>query len=93
MATLNFYQPLRIRSIFKILVLRSIFPFCSICHVQYFVTSFFTSLSVTPLLYMQSLNGIIGIISKNGAALLSINIVKVIDREYQRKLFLMQNSY
>ena len=44
------------------------------------------------LLYIQPLNGIICIISKNSTALLSINIVEVIDREYQRKL-VEQNSF
>ena len=48
---------------------------------SYFVTAFFTSLSVTPLLYMQPLNRIIGIISKNGTTLLSVNILEVIVTE------------
>ena len=52
--------------------------------INYLVTFFFTLLSVTLLLYIQPLNGIIGIISKNSTASLSINIFEVIDREHQR---------
>ena len=81
-ARLDFYQLLRISLIFKTWVLRSISPFCSIC--QLFCHIFFTSLSVTPLLCIQPLNGIIIIISKNSTALLSINIVEVIDRWWSR---------
>ena len=52
--------------------------------VCYFVTSFLKSLSVTPLLYIEPLNGIIVITSKHSTVLLSINKVEVTDREYQK---------
>ena len=64
------------------LVLRSICPFRSIC--QFFCHVFFISLSVTPLLYTQLLNRIIGIISKNSTTLSSKNIVEVMHHEYPR---------
>ena len=65
---------------------------------SYLVTSFFTPLPVSLLLYIQPLNGIIGVMSKNSKAMLSINIVEVIDREYQRiqggiELIPIQNGY
>ena len=81
-ARLNFYQLLCISPIFKTLVLRSLFPFHSIC--QFFCHVFFISLSVTPLLYTQPLNRIIGIISKNSTTLSSKNIVEVMHQEYPR---------
>ena len=50
--------------------------------VCYFVTSFLKSF--TPLLYIEPLNGIIVITIKHSTVLLSINIVEVTDREYQK---------
>ena len=94
-ARLNFYQLLCISPIFKTLVLRSLFPFHSIC--QFFCHVFFISLSVTPLLYTQPLNRIIGIITKivppchqkhswSNASRISKNASGV-------KLFFIQNNY
>ena len=77
--SLIFYQLLRIWPIFKTWVLRSIFPFCSICQLSRNI--FLTSLFLTPLLYIQPLNGIIIIIS---TTFLSINIVEVMDLDNQR---------
>ena len=84
-ARLNFCQLLCIRPIFQTLVLHSIFPFCSVyeflSHIFFYIAvcHFFTS-----LLYIQRINGIIGMISKNSTTLSSRNIVEAIDREYQR---------
>ena len=60
-----FYKLLLIRTIFKTLVLRSIFRFAAF--VNYLVESFFTSLPLISLLYIQHLNGIIGITNKNSS--------------------------
>ena len=56
--------------------------FCSSCML--FCHMFFTSLSVTPLLYRQPLKGILGIMRKNSTAFLSIIIAEILDQEYQR---------
>ena len=54
-------------------------------HFSVILSYRFTALSATPLFHVQPLNGIISII-------LSINIVEVIDREYQR-ILVEQNSF
>ena len=77
-----------ISPIFKTLVLLSIFPFCSIC--QLFCHILFTSLSVTPLLYIQPLDWIMVIISKNSTALLSINIA---EKKSHDRLLVELNSF